>query len=381
MIDDKANGRVIAALHDAIERSGEIGMQVAAYLGGELVIDAWAGIADPVSGRKVDGDTLFNVFSVSKAVAATAVHVQAERELIDYDRPVARYWPGFGVNGKAAITVRDVLTHHTGTPQMPAGTTPDTICDWDATAAGIAALSPILPSDKPAYQAMSFGWILGEVVRRTDPARRSFRAFVAEEIAAPFDIRDLWMGIDDAVEPRIATLVDQGSSRAMPNGSLFADAVPNDVRLIPSVFQRPAVRRACLPAVGGIFTARSEARFWAILAGRGTLDGRRLLSADRVLDACRPRPGNADPDPVYFDAPMTLSTGGYWKPTDSGMTCAARGGPATVCVPGAGGSLGWADPDNGLAVAFCHNRMMRPTTCDSHPLTAIAAVIRDALGQ
>ena len=227
---------------------------------------------------------------------------------------------------------------------------------------------------------MSFGWILGEVVRRTDPAGRDFRSFIAEEIAAPFDISDLWMGIDPAVEPRIATLVDEGSSRAAAEGSLFAQALPNDVRLIPPVFDLPPVRRACLPAVGGIFSARSEARFWAILAGRGMLDGHRLLSVDRVLDACRPRPGNAEPDPVYFDAPMTLSTGGYWKPSDSGMTCAAKGGASTICVPGAGGSLGWADPDSGLAVAFCHNRMMRPTTCDSHPLTDIAAVLRDALG-
>ena len=380
MIDDKANRRVVEALHDAIAQRGEIGLQVAAYLSGELVIDAWAGVADPATGRPVTGDTLFNVFSVSKAIVATAVHVQAERGLVEYDRPVADYWTEFGANGKSEITVRDVLTHHTGTPQMPAAATPASICDWDATAAGIAALSPILPRDKPAYQAMSFGWILGEVVRRTDPAGRGFREFIAQEIAAPFDIQDLWMGIDDPVEPRIATLVDEGSSRLMPDGSLFAGALPNDVRLIPSVFNLPAVRRACLPAVGGIFTARSEARFWAILAGQGKLGDHRLLSPDRVLEACEPRPGNAYPDPVYFDAPMTLSTGGYWKPSDSAMTCPAKGGPATICVPGAGGSLGWADPESGLAVAFCHNRMMRPTTGDGHPLTAIAAVIREVLG-
>ena len=380
MIDDRANRRVNDALEKAIETTGEVGLQVAAYLDGNLVIDAWAGLADPASGRPVDGDTLFNVFSVSKAVAATAIHVQAERGLIEYDEPVARYWPDFGVNGKADITVRDVLNHHTGTPQMPAGSTPQSICDWDATVAGIAALAPILPKDKPAYQAMSFGWILGEVVRQTDPERRGFRQFLREEIAAPYGIDDLWMGIDDAVEPRMAKLIDQGSSRPAPDGSLFAAALPNGVRLIPEIFDLPSVRRACIPAVGGIFSARSSARFWAILAGRGTLDGKRLLSSGRVMDACQPRPGGNEPDPVYFDAPMTLSQGGFWKPSESGMTCPAQGSAQSICVPGAGGSLGWADPETGLAVAFCHNRMMRPTTCDSHPLTAIAATIRDALG-
>lgn len=380
MIDDRANARVIAAIRHAIAERGEIGVQVAAYLGGELVIDAWAGVADQASGRPVDGDTLFNVFSVSKAVASTAVHVQAERGYVEYDQPVALYWPDFAANGKADITVRDVLNHHTGTPQMPADTTPKSICDWDRTAAGIAALAPILPRHKPAYQAMSFGWILGEIVRRTDPAERSFRDFVRQEIAEPYGIADLWMGIDDAVEDRVAVLIDQDSSRAAVPGSLFAEALPNDVRLIPSVFNLPAVRRASLPAVGGIFTARSEARFWAILAGEGKLDGKRLLSRERVLAACEPRPGGDEPDPVYFNAPMSLSQGGYWKPSDAGMTCPAKGGPLSICVPGAGGSLGWADPGTGLAVAFCHNRMMRPTSCDSHPLTHIADTIRDALG-
>lgn len=381
MIDDRANARVVDALHDAIASRGEVGLQVAAYLGGELVIDAWAGIADPASGRPVGGDTLFNVFSVSKAVASTAVHVQAERGLVEYDQPVARYWPEFGANGKDGITVRDVLNHHSGTPQMPTGTTPELICNWDAVCSGIARLAPILPRHKPAYQAMSFGWITGEIVRRTDNKHRSFRDFLREEIAAPYGIDDLWMGIDPQVAPRIATLVDEDSSRAAPEDSLFAQALPNSVRLVPAVFNLPAVRQACLPAVGGIFTARSEARFWAILAGGGQLDGKRLLSRQRVLDACQPRPGGNEADPVYFNAPMTLAQGGFWKPSENGMTCAAKGGsPLSICVPGAGGSLGWADPESGLAVAFCHNRMFRPTSCDSHPLTAIAALIRDELG-
>src|SRR5690606_37810685 len=109
------------------------------------------GIADPATGRPVDGDTLFNVFSVTKAVAATAVHVQAEKGLLDYDAPIADYWPEWGCHGKEKATVRDALTHRTGTPQMPAGTTPEMICDWDAMVTAIAALEPLLPvGDKPA---------------------------------------------------------------------------------------------------------------------------------------------------------------------------------------------------------------------------------------
>ncbi|MEI9984733.1 MAG: serine hydrolase domain-containing protein [Aliidongia sp.] len=378
-IDRVANAAVRHALDRAIAETGEIGLQVAAYLHGELVIDCWAGLADPATGRLVDGDTLFNVFSVTKAVAATALHVQAERGLVEYDAPIAAYWPEFGINGKADITIRDALTHHTGTPQMPPGTSPETICDWDFIATGIASLTPILPRDKPAYQSMSFGWILGEIVRRTDPRRRSFGAFVQEEICAPFGIEDLWLGIPERVEPRIATLVNEGSGAAPPPDSYFAQSLPLNVQLVPEIFERPDVRRACIAGVGGIFNARSEARFWAILANGGVLDGVRLLSKDRVDAACLPRPA-ADPDPVYFNAPMSLSQGGYWLHSPiTPFTCPAKG-RRTICVPGAGGSLGWADPDTGLAVAFCHNRMVRPRTCADHPLTAIADTIRARLG-
>lgn len=379
MIDSAANRAVQAAIERAIAEKGEIGIQVAAYLGEELVIDCWAGLADKDSGRPVDADTLFNVFSVSKAVVSTTVHIQAEKGLLDYDRPIADYWPEFAQNGKGAITVRDALNHHTGTPQMPPGTTPDTICDWDFMVRGIAALTPILPRDNPAYQAMSFGWVLGEVVRRTDPAQRDFNQFIQDEICVPYGITDLWIGIPDHAEARVATLVDENSSAAFPDESLFAQALPNNVRLIPQVFEQPAVRRAPIAAVGGIFNARSEARFWAILANGGILDGRRLLSRERVDAACVPRANSAAPDPVYFNAPMTLSQGGYWMHSaTTPLTCPAKG-RRTICVPGAGGSLGWADPDTGLAVAFCHNRMMRPRSCQDHPLTEIADVIRESL--
>jgi CubicO group peptidase (beta-lactamase class C family) len=378
-VDSAANRHVQAVIERSIRDAGEIGIQVAAYLAGELVIDCWSGVADPATGRPVDADTLFNVFSVTKAVVSTAIHVQAERGHVEYDLPIASYWPEFAANGKEDITVRDALTHHTGTPQMPPGTSPETICDWNFIVDGIAKLAPILPRNKPAYQSMSFGWILGEVVRRTDPKQRDFKTFIQQEIVQPFGITDLWVGIPDAAEPRIARLVDTGSGAAPPQDSYFARSLPLNVQLVPSVFERPDVRRACIAGVGGIFNARSEARFWAILANGGELDGKRLLSRERLDAACLPRPGN-DPDPVYFNAPMSLSQGGFWMHSATvPFTCPAKGA-RTICVPGAGASLGWADPDTKLAVAFCHNRMIRPRTCADHPLSAIADAIRASLG-
>ena len=193
-----ANAVVQKAIDAVIGAGREVGLQVAAYKDGKLVVDAWGGVADPASGRKVDGDTLFNVYSVTKAVAATALHLQAERGLIDYDAPIVKYWPEYGAHGKERTTVRHVLTHRACVPQMPEGVTPEMMCDWDAMMRAIADLKPLAePGTKTLYLSMTFGWIIGELVRRTDPRRRSFGRFVREEIAAPLGITDLWIGLPD----------------------------------------------------------------------------------------------------------------------------------------------------------------------------------------
>lgn len=371
----RANQAVSEVLGRIVESGDEIGVQVAAYLHGEQIVDAWAGMADPQTGRAIDGDTLFNVYSVTKGVAATALHIQAERGVVDYDSPVARYWPEYGANGKAAVTVRDALSHRTGTPQMPPGATPDSICDWDATCAGLAELEPIFPVGEPAYQAVSFGWVIGEIVRRTDPKHRSFRDFVIQEISEPFGIDDLWLGITGEVEPRIAKLIDDLGQKPPPPGTALEKAMPFEVRLAPDVFELPQVRRATIAGVGGIFTARSLARFYGILANGGELDGKRLLSADRVEMCCHLRPGGTLPDPVFFGMPMPLGEGGYWMYDGQSPLTLAFGSTTAIGNPGAGGSLGWADPRTGLSVAYCHNRM---SAFDGASLVGNA--IRSALG-
>jgi CubicO group peptidase (beta-lactamase class C family) len=127
----EANRIVQKAVDAAIAEDGEIGLQVAAYLNGELAVDVWGGLADETTGRRVEGDTLFPVFSATKAVTATALHIQAERGLIDYDQPIAHYWPEFAAQGKDKARVRDALTHRTGIPLMPEGVSPAQMCDFD----------------------------------------------------------------------------------------------------------------------------------------------------------------------------------------------------------------------------------------------------------
>jgi len=369
------------AIDDAVARGVETGVQVAAYLKGKLVVDTWGGVADEATGRKVDGDTLFNVYSVTKAVAAVALHIQADRGLIDYNAPVARYWPEYGANGKAATTVRDVLTHRACVPQMPSDVTPERMCDWEWMTRAIAALEPIAPpGTKTLYLSMTFGWIVGELVRRTDPARRSLGRFIREEIATPLEITDLWVGIPDSAEVRIARQVN--ALRPIPAEylpPLFLASMPEQVALSPVVFERPDVRRAEVAGVGGIFNARSEARFWAMLANLGELDGVRVLSRKLAQTFNTPRAHSDEPDQVMFNIPLPISIGGFWLGGPNTPVCSPKS-PRAICHPGQGGSIGWADPETGLAVAICHNRLFNASTPAEDPILPIADAVRAGLG-
>jgi len=376
-----ANAVVQRAIERVIAAGREIGVQVAAYKDGRLVIDTWGGLADPGTGRKVDGDTLFNVYSVTKAVAATALHLQAERGLLEYDAPIVRYWPEYGAQGKERTTVRDALTHRACVPQMPGHVTPEMMCDWDAMTRAIADLAPLAePGTKTLYLSMTFGWIVGELVRRTDPKRRALGRYIREEIAGPLGITDLWVGIPDEVEPRIAKQVDAMvpvPPEYLP--PLFLASMPPQVALTPVVFERSDVRRAEVAGVGGIFNARSEARFWAMLANGGELDGVRLLSRERVASFSTPRANAEEPDPVMFGFPIPISSGGFWLGGANPPVCSARN-PRAICHPGQGGSIGWADPDVNLAVAICHNRLFNPTTCEEDAILVVANAVREAVG-
>lgn len=381
VLDSQAQAIVQKALDLATLQGGEIGVQVAAYLNGKLVIDAWSGFTDETRAQAVDGDTLFNVYSVTKAVAATALHILADRGQIDYDAPVSRYWPEYAVNGKELTTVRDVLTHRACVPQMPAGVTPERICDWKWMTQAIAELEPLAtPGTKTLYLSMTFGWIVGELVRRADLKHRSFGRFVREEIAEPLGITDLWIGITDEVEPRVAkqtnAMVPVPAEYLPP---LFTASMPEPVALVPEVFERADVRRAEVAGVGGIFNARSEARFWAFLANGGELDGVRLLSSELVATLNTPRTNSEEPDPVMFGFPIPITIGGFWFGGNyPPVTCVQN--PRAICHPGQGNSIGWADPDINLAVAICHNKLFNPTSPEEDPLLPIAQAVREALG-
>jgi CubicO group peptidase (beta-lactamase class C family) len=347
------NARVHQILKDAIAAGEEVGLQAAAYVSGDLIVDTWAGIADEATGRPVDGETLFTSWSTTKGFVATCIHMLADQGRLDYDAPIARYWPEFAANGKAGITVRHSLTHTAGVPQMPADVTPEMMTDWDAMCAAIASHAPLWePGTTFGYHAWTFGWILGEIVRRVDG--RPLAQFAREELCQPLGIADFYLGIPDSVESRVAPLrllagpIDEGEPPP-----LGLQIMPPHVTT-PETVNLPDIRRASIPGGGGIMSARAIARHYAMLAGYGQLDGARLLSRER-LDLVRAPQINGLPELFGGRAEVGLGYGLGGDPSQGRDL--AMGQPGAFGHGGYGGSLGFADPERRLAFGLTKNLM------------------------
>ncbi len=342
------NDEIHQIIQDLVVSGQEVGLQVAAYVDGQLVVDTWAGVADEATGRPVDGETLFTSWSTTKGFVATCAHILAERGVLDYDRPIAYYWPEFAAHGKGAATVRHALTHSVGVPQLPPQTTPELICDWDGMCAAIADLEPLwAPGTKVGYHAWTFGWIIGEIVRRA--SGRPLAQVAREDLCRPLGINSFFLGIPDEVESRVAPLGEEPpversalGQRAMPPGLMSAATV-----------NRPDVRRAAVPGAGGIMNARAIARHYAMLAEGGALDGVRVLSARQVALASALQIDERD----EVNGGPTRRALGYMLGGAEAEGGAPAMGPSVTAFGhnGHGGSLGFADPQRRLGFGLTKN--------------------------
>lgn len=375
----KTDPRVDAALDRAVEL-GEVGVQVAAYVGDELVVDSCIGVRDAATGEAVEPDTLFPVFSVTKALTATVVHLHAERGLLELDEPIATYWPEYARKGKGDITIRHVLTHRAGVPQMPPDLTVEGLADWDSIVDWLADVEPICPPGvRSMYHSTSFGYLLGEVVRRTDPGRRLLGRLLREEILDRLDISDVHVGLPASEEPRVATLTwgeaPPSTPQVAPN-PIRDLASPQAITPSPGPYNRPETHQACMPSAGGIMSARDAARFFALLANGGELGGVRLLSEERLRALTRPRP-NPDEVDEAIGMRTAVGIGGYWVAGGGVVVDPVVGsGRAILSHGGAGGSIGWADIDSGLAAVITHNRMFGAVRAEAHPFVALGEALR-----
>jgi CubicO group peptidase (beta-lactamase class C family) len=340
----EAQARIQELLNTLVEEGRERGLQLAVYREGRLVIDCWAGWADPDKSIPVTGDTLFPVFSTSKGVTATIIHRLVEQGTLAYDTPISHYWPEFAARGKGAITLRQALNHSSGIPQMPGGMTIAEMCDWDTICAAVADLEPLWePGTRQEYHAMTYGWILGETARRADG--RPFETLLEEEIRRPLGTPDIYMGIPDEVEPRVALLEEHDRP---PSVDLPPDArpqsVPNWVGPLSVYMNRPDARRAAGPGSNGIMTARAIAKHYAALLPGG-VEGIELLPESRVKEAATLSPA-ANP---YPDAPALSKGLGYSVVLDE------HGKLYRFGHAGYGGAEGFAIPAYKVAVGFAKN--------------------------
>jgi CubicO group peptidase (beta-lactamase class C family) len=344
-----AQRQVQDAIGQLVEAGTERGIQVAVYRGADLVVDAVAGIADPASGRPVTSDTPFYNFSVGKGAASTTMHVLAQRGLFGYDTPVAELWPEFGAHGKQSVTVRQVLNHTAGVPGIPLDTTVEDLCNWDKMCAAIANEELWWePGTKVGYHAYSFGYIVGEIVRRATGKRIS--QVLREDVAGPLGVADeIYFGMPESEHHRLARLEDApmaGPMPEMPPDLPMFKAGPMSTFPNATMGNRSDVLSADIPA-GGKTSARAIARMYAALMT--PVDGIRLISPERLREATAVSSSGID---QVFGNPSTWALG-----FALGGLGAAHDSNTTFGVGGFGGSFACGDTATGISFAVTKNRI------------------------
>ncbi|MEH0974757.1 serine hydrolase domain-containing protein [Micromonospora sp. CPCC 205546] len=359
---DGLRAEVRARIDELVASGLESGVQVAAYLHGTQVVDEVAGVADPATGRPLTSGTPIWSVSTGKGLTATVVHVLAERGLLDYDLRVAEVWPEFARHGKDGVTLRHVLTHTAGVPALPPGVTVADVTDWDRMCGMVADSVPLsAPGEVIAYHAWTFGWLVGEVVRRVTGRRIS--QVLAEDVAGPLGVPgELLFGVPEADLGRLAPVADRNLSAmlewAAANLPHFDRVAPPGLRPDASVGTRPEFLRADVPATATM-SARAVARTFAALIGE--VDGVRLISPQRLREVG----AVAVRGPEWVFGQEASFGLGYAVEPDGSFGSA-----------GSGGSLAYAYPDLGLTVAATKTLL---GAGDGDPMEELRVLIRDAV--
>jgi len=365
--------QVQKAIDQLVESGAERGMQVAAYRNGEMVVDAVAGVADPATGRKVESGTPFYNFSICKAAASTVMHILAERGIFGYDTPLVEMWPEFGAHGKDNVTVRHVLSHTAGVPLIPLTTTMEDLCDWDKMCAAIAASELWWePGTRIGYHAYTFGYLVGEIVRRSTGKRIS--QVLLEEVSGPLGVgKELYFGMPKTEQKRLAMLEDAPANPAamaamatMPQDLPMFKAGPMSLMPTAGLGNRPDILAADIPA-GGKTSARAIARMYAAMLGE--VDGTRLISPERLREATTVAMRGND---EVFGMPTTwalgYAIGGLGTSNDS---------ESVFGVGGAGGSFACGDTSTGIAFAVTKNLL----TPDFNAAKELSQLVTESLNR
>jgi CubicO group peptidase (beta-lactamase class C family) len=350
------------------------GGALAVYLDGQPVVDVWTGWSDRRGQLPWRADTAPMLFSATKGMASTVIHRLADRGLIDYDAPVAEYWPEFGANGKSALTVREVMRHRAGLSGLRGATKKD-LLDHLVMEERLAAAAPGRLLGKPAYHAMTYGWLMSGLARAV--TGKGMRALIREELAQPLGADGLHLGRPPAEAPtRVAEIIMPQNLPGNPAinyaATKFATRLSGGFRsmyfdgLMAAVQGEIPLLDAEMPAVNGVATARGLARMYGAIANGGEIDGTRFLSRELVAGLTGRRSLKRDRNILV---PLSFHLGYHSVPFGNVM-------PGFGHV-GMGGSFGWADPQTGVAFSFVHNRLLSPFLVLDHTgLATLGNLIR-----
>jgi CubicO group peptidase (beta-lactamase class C family) len=363
------------------ERNGEVGAAFSLYVRGDKVVDLWGGVADTEADAAWAEDTLQLVFSTTKGATAICAHLLAQSGALDLEAPVAEYWPEFAAEGKGEIPVRWLLSHRSGLPTVDAHLTPSELCQWQPIVRALAEQRPYWePGTAHGYHALTYGWLVGEVVKRVDG--RSIGRFFADEVAKPLGL-DFFIGLPEAEEPRVSRLetlqiggapaeLDVQSLPEPIQALIKAATDPEGLMQRALTVSRPdgldynsrEVHAAEIPAANGITTARALARMYAATVGE--VDGVRLLDPATVADMTVERSNG--PDKVLM-VPTRFGSGFFLPSMFSPLL-----GPSSFGHSGAGGSLGVADVDRQIGFGYVMNKMQQNLSGDPRTVGLLAAV-------
>jgi CubicO group peptidase (beta-lactamase class C family) len=342
------------------EAGNELGAAVCITVDGRTVVDLWGGYKDEARTEPWERDTLANVYSTTKGITAIAAHRLIDEGLLDLDAPVADYWPEFAAAGKETLPVRYLLSHQAGLAAIRKPLSPETLYDWTAMCEALAEQEPWWePGTAHGYHAITFGWLVGELVRRI--RGKKVGDVVREEIAGPLGV-EFEIGFGPELDDRVAPLI-QGPihppAAGGPSMDLIAEILGNPESLMAKAFANPPVigqqnerawRGAEIPAANGHTNAHSLARIYAALANGGSIDGVALLSSEAV-ERARTEVVNGEDQVLPLDTRLAL---GFFLPVPNEPT-----GPndRSFGHGGAGGSYSMADPENRLSFGYVMNLM------------------------
>ncbi|MBR8639970.1 beta-lactamase family protein [Streptomyces tuirus] len=346
------------AFEENFRERGELGAAVAVTVGGRTVVDLWGGWADTARTRAWERETLVNVWSTTKGPVALCAHVLADRGLLDLDAPVAVYWPEFAAAGKEKVLVRHLLSHRAGLSGLREPHSLEQLCDWELTTQRLAATEPWWePGTRSGYHALTYGHLVGEVVRRVSGLRPG--AFLEREVTGPLGI-DFTIGLPEKESGRVAELVGPPVAGSSEQAAVFAQLAPAAIAALtnPPVSadgaNTPAWRAAEIPAANGHATARAVAEVYGVFAGRGSYRGHRVLSPETVE---RVREGQGSCRDLVLGAGLEGETEaglGLWL---SGPNGSYGPNPRAFGHDGYGGSCGLADPEAEVSMGYVMNRM------------------------